>query len=264
MTDSLPRSPRALRRNAALLVIVAGLGAVALHAAGHGVLASPHRWNLQSWQQLVHRHGVPIAALVIVRLLALGACVYLGGLGVATILLARSDSHLLRRALATATPRLLRPALGVVAGLTFATPAYAAGSSTPPVMVRVTTTTTTATPTSPPPTMRRVGDATLPTSTSTTPPLSTTTATTVPSPAAEPAATPDTIEHADLWTVDRGDHFWHIAEATLFVRLGRMPSLDETDAYWRVLVEANRAQLVDTDNPDLIFVGQEITLPPHR
>jgi nucleoid-associated protein YgaU len=53
-----------------------------------------------------------------------------------------------------------------------------------------------------------------------------------------------------------------VAEAELGRRLGRVPTDEETDPYWRALVEANRDRLVDPDNPDLIFSGQQLVLPP--
>jgi hypothetical protein len=32
--------------------------------------------------------------------------------------------------------------------------------------------------------------------------------------------------------------------------------------YWQRLVDANRAELADPTNPDLLFVGQTLRLPP--
>ena len=32
--------------------------------------------------------------------------------------------------------------------------------------------------------------------------------------------------------------------------------------YWRALIDANRANLVDSGNPDLFVPGQQLTLPP--
>lgn len=64
------------------------------------------------------------------------------------------------------------------------------------------------------------------------------------------------------WAVQPGDHFWHIAEATLTEAWGRDPTDVEIDPYWRHLVEVNRARLVDQSNPDLIYPGQVFDLPP--
>ncbi|PLS75238.1 MAG: hypothetical protein CYG61_08380, partial [Actinobacteria bacterium] len=42
----------------------------------------------------------------------------------------------------------------------------------------------------------------------------------------------------------------------------RAPSDAEVDAYWRRLVDANRAILRDPANPDLLYPGQVLTVPP--
>lgn len=67
---------------------------------------------------------------------------------------------------------------------------------------------------------------------------------------------------ADTWTVKSGDHFWSIAERVVAERWGRRPTTAETDGYWRALVAANRTRLADRENPDLLFPGQVLTLPP--
>ncbi len=53
-----------------------------------------------------------------------------------------------------------------------------------------------------------------------------------------------------------GDHLWALAEAEVSASPG--PDTITVDAYWRRVVLAN-PQL---PNPDLLFAGQEITLPP--
>ncbi len=58
-----------------------------------------------------------------------------------------------------------------------------------------------------------------------------------------------------------GDHLWGIAERDLAGELGRTPTEAETHRHWSQLVERNRHQLVDPDNPDLIFAGQVFELP---
>lgn len=69
----------------------------------------------------------------------------------------------------------------------------------------------------------------------------------------EVAATPD------AWVVEAGDHLWHIAERTL--EAAAHPTDEATvTAYWTRLIAANTAAL-DGD-PDIIHVGQVITLPP--
>lgn len=64
------------------------------------------------------------------------------------------------------------------------------------------------------------------------------------------------------WTLRPGDHLWRVAEETLAREWERRPSDRETAAYWRVVIERNRAGLPDPANPDLVFPGGVITLPP--
>ncbi len=63
------------------------------------------------------------------------------------------------------------------------------------------------------------------------------------------------------WTTAPGDHFWHIAEASLADTWGRAPTDTEIDPYWHDLVALNRPLLADQGNPDLIFPGQVFRLP---
>lgn len=61
--------------------------------------------------------------------------------------------------------------------------------------------------------------------------------------------------------VQRGDSFWSIAERATSDRLGR-PALDvEIRPYWLILVEVNRARLVDPTDPGLLHPGQHLVLP---
>lgn len=62
----------------------------------------------------------------------------------------------------------------------------------------------------------------------------------------------------DSWTVQRGDHLWHIARETVADR-GGDGSEAEVAAYWRRLLAANR-DVVGAD-PDLIHPGQVVRLP---
>jgi nucleoid-associated protein YgaU len=69
-----------------------------------------------------------------------------------------------------------------------------------------------------------------------------------------PSAAGDTV------VVQPGDSLWSIAEEALVDLTGHAD--DRTiSRYWRRVVDANRAALVDPGNPDLIFAGQVITLP---
>jgi nucleoid-associated protein YgaU len=64
------------------------------------------------------------------------------------------------------------------------------------------------------------------------------------------------------WTVQPGEHFWSIAEARVAGAIGRDPTDGETAGYWAALVAANRPLLPDPADPDLIFSGQVLVLPP--
>jgi nucleoid-associated protein YgaU len=79
-------------------------------------------------------------------------------------------------------------------------------------------------------------------------------------PPAEEAA-PATTPNDDTWTVELGDHLWAIAEETL--RDAGVPAGDdEVASYWRELVDANRDRLADPTDPDLLFPGQVLVVPP--
>lgn len=64
------------------------------------------------------------------------------------------------------------------------------------------------------------------------------------------------------WVVEPGDSLWSIASEVTSPPGG--PAADErvVGRYWRRLVEANRAQLVDPDNADLLVPGQRLVVPP--
>ena len=86
----------------------------------------------------------------------------------------------------------------------------------------------------------------------------------------EPADLPDPVGAATtlvppdpppaaIWVVERGDHLWAIAEATLAAHERSIDVASVTD-YWLALIEANAARL--GDDPDLIHPGQVLRLPP--
>lgn len=74
-------------------------------------------------------------------------------------------------------------------------------------------------------------------------------------------AGPGPTATTDTWTVEPGDHFWSIAAAHLGDNR-RAPSADDVATYWHRLIEANRGRLVVATNPDLLYPGQLLVLPP--
>lgn len=64
------------------------------------------------------------------------------------------------------------------------------------------------------------------------------------------------------WTVAPGESFWTIAEDLTSDRLGRRAEDREVDPVWRRLVDANRGRLLEPGNPDLLWPGQVLDVPP--
>ena len=63
------------------------------------------------------------------------------------------------------------------------------------------------------------------------------------------------------WTVKRGDDLWSISESVLTGRLGYRPDDRQVASLWLRVVEANRANLPDPANPNLIFAGEVVDVP---
>jgi nucleoid-associated protein YgaU len=75
-----------------------------------------------------------------------------------------------------------------------------------------------------------------------------------PAPVTRAQASHVVVEGENLWTIAQD----HLAKA----RSGAdEPTLREVTAYWQRVVEANRARLLSGD-PDLIYPGERIVLPP--
>ena len=244
-----------------VLSVVAVAGVVwVLERAGGGQLAPPPLLAPDEWGEWLAGREPVVAALAVVRLVALAAVWYLL---VATVL-----GGLLRlcragRLVAVAdrlTVPALRRLLVATAGVTLAAgvhPTLAlAGTSQPGVAVTTSTTAPTSTTTS-----------TTATDTSRSPPTLTMRALapdSPPPPAATVTGPPVVSARATAeptWTVRPGDCFWSIADEVLAKAWGRAPTDAEIVPYWRTLIEANRSALADRENPDLIFPSQVFTVP---
>lgn len=93
----------------------------------------------------------------------------------------------------------------------------------------------------------------------------TTTSQTAPIDMLEPTSineTPEPIATHIPYVVGKGENFWTIARDYLAVKLNRQPDDVEITSYWRQLIEHNRQELKNQTNPNLIFPGQKISLPP--
>jgi nucleoid-associated protein YgaU len=66
---------------------------------------------------------------------------------------------------------------------------------------------------------------------------------------------------ANQVVVEPGDHLWRISERRLETLLGDEPSNAEIGPYWREVIEVNTDSLRSGD-PDLIYPGEIVTLPP--
>lgn len=61
--------------------------------------------------------------------------------------------------------------------------------------------------------------------------------------------------------VQPGDHLWKISEHRLGEVLGRDPEDAEVSPFWRAVIDSNVDRLRSGD-PDLIYPGEEVFLPP--
>lgn len=216
------------------------------------------------------------------RAVALAASVYLATIGLVSVVAHRVGSVRAARWVDSAAPRWLRrtavafAGVGVLAAMAPNTSESSTGSARGHQAAADAGPPRTSPPSSPSSTADR---GTGPIPTSSIPPSTTETTSTLsehaspevpPAANVDPAGGPDpdisAVTEADLpnmVVVGSGDHLWSIAEAALTTSLGRAPSDAEIDPYWRAVVEINRENLEDPDNPDLLFSGQVIELPPN-
>jgi hypothetical protein len=62
--------------------------------------------------------------------------------------------------------------------------------------------------------------------------------------------------------VSPADSFWSLAEEALAHEWRRPPAEAEIATYWLEMIDVNRDRLVVPDDPNLIFPGQELIVPP--
>jgi hypothetical protein len=137
--------------------------------------------------------------------------------------------------------------------------------SPPTASASTTTAPSTTVPTATAPTAT-VPAATVPTATvpSTTVPAATVPSTTVPTarmtidPLTDVSTDPTEV---DTHVVSQDEHFWSIAIDELTEELRRPPTQSEIATYWRQLIDANRQVLRHHNNPNLLYVGQQLELP---
>lgn len=240
-------------------------GAMAmLHLLGRGTLAAPPLGSLHDLAIWATEREPDVVAMVLVRLLALALGYHLLFTTVLAVVGRVVHAPRLVTVADAMTLPIFRSAAGRLAGLALSA-STVLGSALPSAS---------ASPT--PAAARSVADP-LPPSADVGPALiervalapelsppsegSTATIRSVP-----PASAPETPrgEVSDarpaptLHRVQPGDHLWGIAEEAVRAAIGRPPSDAEVDPFWRQVILAN-PDLVD---PDLIFPGQLVVVPP--
>ena len=241
------------RRWSGLAVSLAGLAAATalLQWTGQGVLAAPALTQPDQWAAWLQDRDAIVAAFGLLRLVALGALWYLTIATVVGAVLRMVGAASLVRITDRLTIGPVRRMLAGTMSLGLATSglvAIAAPALRAPVAAATQTSTTVTSTTPIPPatvTMHRLGPV------EAGPP---------PTVASAPAVDKVTAVAAQ-WTVKPGECFWSIADSVLTETWGRSPSDAEIVPYWRRLIDANRLELVERGNPDLIFPGQVFTIP---
>jgi hypothetical protein len=210
-----------------LLAVLWGLG-----GAGEGSLAppplSPDGWV--AWAS--HRTALEGAAAVL-RLVAVAGAGYLLAMTVTGLVAALLDRRTALAVVARRSPPVVQWVVGAwLAGALAVGPATASSAGGPP------------------PTMVLLPDDEPPARPA--PPIT-------PAPAVPPAPAAPAVATI---TLAPGDHLWSVAARTLATAWGRAPADREVAPYWRLLVELNRPQLPNPADPDLVFPGEAVRLPP--
>jgi nucleoid-associated protein YgaU len=221
---------------------------VALQLSGRGALAAPPLTDPGSWPAWVAGRDPVMAAFALVRLAAVAAAWYLvavtavgivlrtcGAVGMVTAADLVTVAPVRRMLAGTMSLGLAASgAMGIIGPASRLTVAAAAQATQSPAPAATPGTVT----------MHQLTPA-------------------APDPPAPAAASPQAAaDHpGDRWTVAPGQCFWSIAESVLTAHLGRLPSDAEIVPYWRGLIDANRDELAQRDNPDLVFPGQTFAVP---
>lgn len=290
------------RRLVPLVVWVGFLGALlaVMAAAGDGPLASPPLAEPGGWSAWAADRGGPAAALAVVRLVVMAVAAWLLVVTAVSFALAATrrtrDLDVVELLGLPIVRRVVHGALGI--GLVGATAAGAAGfggtergrapievssaPSEPPELVPLDPVETVplASPPPPPPTSetRATPSALPPTSvTTTTGPATPSTAATSVTPGSLPDGPPSVLSPVGttrtpapvpgpasprMWTVQPGEHFWSIARSLVEEVSGDGIGATAVAPYWRLLIAENRAGLADPSNPDLLFPGDRLVVPP--
>ena len=258
----------------ALWVIGLGATAAVLHWAGRAGLEAPPLDEPTEWAAWLERRDPIVTGFSLLRVVALGAVWYvviatlvgavLRVLGAASLvrvadrltvapvrrMLAGSMSLGLAASgvIAVAAPALRAPVAAVAqAGPSSTTSTTTTLTTTPSTSIAATSTTRSTTGAPPATvTMHRLGPADL-----VQPPA----APTAPEIATATAAT------GERWTVKPGECFWSIADSVLTNRWGRPATDAEIVPYWQRLIDVNRHELVQRDDPHLILPGQVFAVP---
>lgn len=239
------------------VVWVGGLaaGLVVLRLAGAGLLAPPPVGSLDQLTQWAEARDATTGAVALVRLAAELAVWYLLGLsllrGVAHVGSSRGAGSLADALSVAGTDRLVRAGLGLGLVATTAIGTRGEQPAEPPA-------TATMQPVAGP-----RGTATMVPRTSAPPaeaPIPEVPVTA--SPIATPAPLPRPTISTPTWTIERGESLWTVAAEHLAASTGRTPTDAQVTPYWALLVETNRHRLADPGDPDLVFAGQVVELPP--
>jgi hypothetical protein len=241
---------------------------VALLRIGRGPLATPPLGDVARFREwLDARDGID-AAFALLRLGAITACIYLVAVTALELVACTTRSARLARVSELATTPMVRRLVGGFAGLGLSASLVSftvGGVSSGGDRISVSSTARTDSdglvlerlPTDDPVVVERVDEAGQHHGTATMRVV-------VPAagPAPPPAAAAPPPPASATWTVTPGESLWGKAEAVLAEAWGRPPTDREITPYWRSLVDANRSRLADPGNPDLIFSGQVLDVPP--